>query len=109
MGFPGDGSGQQCLARARLAGEEHASWDTGAELAVALGVAQEVDDLGELLFGVVDAGDVSKGGTRLLGLVLWALDLPNMPIIPPMPPARLGRAARTTRRSPKGAVPGRSR
>ena len=52
------------------AGEQHALRDLRAEPAVLVGVAQEVDDLGELLLDLVDAGDVGEGGPRPgLGLV----------------------------------------
>ena len=45
--------------------------DTRAELHVVLGVAEEVDDLGELLLGLVDSGDVGErdpGARRLVPL-----------------------------------------
>ena len=58
LGLAGHGPGEQRLAGAGLSGEQHAARDAGAELAVALGTAQEVDDLGELLLGLVDAGHI---------------------------------------------------
>src|SRR5438552_3750610 len=52
--------GEQRLARAREAGEQHAVGDATAELAVLLGVAQEVDDLGQLRLRLVDPRDVRE-------------------------------------------------
>ena len=42
------------------AGEQDAVRDPAAELLVLLGVAQEVDDLGQLRLGLVDPGDVGE-------------------------------------------------
>ena len=48
-GLAGDGPGDQRLAGAGRADEQHALGDAGADLAELLGVLQEVDDLGDLL------------------------------------------------------------
>ena len=65
----GHGLGEQRLARARGANEKHAMRGLGAHLLVALGLAQEVADLLELLHGLVDARDVRELdlGALLLG------------------------------------------
>ena len=60
-----DRAGEQRLARAGAAGEQHAARDPAAELAVAIRVLEEVDDLGQLGLGLVDAGHVLE---RDLGL-----------------------------------------
>ena len=58
VGLAGDRAGQQRLAGARLAREQDALGDRRAERAVLVGVLEEVDDLDELVLGLVDAGDV---------------------------------------------------
>ena len=65
-GLARDRAREQRLAGARAAGEQHAARDPAAELAVAVGVLEEVDDLGQLLLGLVDAGDVLERDLRLL-------------------------------------------
>ena len=55
-----DGAREQRLAGARRAAEQDAVRDARAEPAVLLRVAQEVDDLGQLLLRLVDAGDVGE-------------------------------------------------
>ena len=60
------GLGQERLARARRADEQHAMGNLRAHLLVALGFSQEVADLLELLDGLVDAGHVGE-------LDLWSL------------------------------------
>ena len=67
-GLAGDRAGQQRLAGARLAGEQHAARDPGAQLQVLVGVLEEVDDLGQLLLGLVDPGDVVEGDVLIGGL-----------------------------------------
>ena len=57
----GDGAGEQRLAGARRADQQHALRDLAAEALELLRVAQELDDLLELLLGLVDAGDVVEG------------------------------------------------
>ena len=89
LGLPGDRAGEQRLAGAGLAGEQHAARDAAAEPAVAVGVAQEVDDLGELGLGLLDAGDVLEGhrrGRRLDAPGAGAAEAPS-------PPARRRRRA----------------
>jgi hypothetical protein len=63
-----DGAGEQGLAGARRADEQRALRDLAAEARELLRVAQELDDLLELLLGLVDTGDVVEGDlARLLG------------------------------------------
>ena len=57
----GDGAREQRLAGARGAGQQHAVRHPAAEAAVAVGVLEEVDDLGQLGLGLVDPGDVGEG------------------------------------------------
>src|SRR5215813_13719452 len=56
-----DRFGEERLAGAGRADEEDALRDLPAELLELLGIPQELDDLSELLLGLVDAGDVLKG------------------------------------------------
>ena len=63
-GLTGDGPGEQRLAGARWADEEHALGHTGADLAEPVGHPQEVDDLGDLLLDAFVAGDVGEGRRR---------------------------------------------
>ena len=58
--FAGDGARQQRLAGARRADQQHALGNPAAEVRVLLRVLQELDDLLQLLFGLVDAGDVGE-------------------------------------------------
>ena len=67
-GLAGHGPGQQRLARPGRTRQQHTARDGGAEAAVPIGVAQEVDDLDQFVLGLVDAGDVGEGGP--LGLVV---------------------------------------
>ncbi len=60
----GDGAGQQRLAGAGRAEQQHALGDLGAQLLVLLGVLEEVLDLAELLDGLVGAGHVVESGLR---------------------------------------------
>ena len=55
VGLAGDGAGQQRLARPRRAHEQHALGDAAAQLLELLGLAQELDDLLQLLLGLVHA------------------------------------------------------
>ncbi len=73
----GHGAREQRLAGARRAGEQHALGDRAAEPPVAVGVAQEVDDLDELLLGLVDAGDVVERRALLGLLVALGLRAPD--------------------------------
>ena len=63
----GNGPGQQRLARARGADEQHALGDAAAQAGEFLGLAQEVDDFRQLLLGLVHAGHVLEG--HLLGVL----------------------------------------
>ncbi len=61
VGLTGDGAGEQRLAGARRADEQHALGDLAAEALEFLRVLQVLDDLLELLLRFVDAGDVVEG------------------------------------------------
>ena len=65
-GLPGDGPRQQRLAGAGRADQQHALRHGAAEPLVLRGVLQEVDDLDQLVLGLVDAGDVVERDLRLL-------------------------------------------
>jgi len=69
VGLAGDRLGEQGLARARRADEQHAMRNLGAHPLVALGFSQEVSDLLELLDGLVDTRHVGELDLRsfLLG------------------------------------------
>src|SRR5437899_12421021 len=56
----GDGLAEQRLARAGRPDEQHALRDARPEGYELLRIFQELDDLGELLFGLNDTGDVSE-------------------------------------------------
>ena len=86
----GDRAREHGLARAGRADEQDAARDPRTEARELLGVLEELDDLGELLLRLVDAGDVLEGGRRLVpdehpgaalserqGLVIRALGLPH--------------------------------
>ena len=62
----GDRAREQRLAGPGRAVEQDAVRDPRAELRVALRVLQEVDDLDELVLGLVDPGDVLEGDALLL-------------------------------------------
>ena len=68
VGLARDGARQQRLAGAGQAVEHHAARDPRAEARVALGPAQEVDDLVQLVLGLVDTGDVVERDARLAAL-----------------------------------------
>ena len=57
----GDRAREQRLPGAGRAGEKHAVRDPAAQLAVLVRVAEEVDDLAQLLLRLVDSGDVGEG------------------------------------------------
>src|SRR2546427_3802371 len=65
-GLARDRLGEQRLPRSRRADEQGALWQPPAQPLELLGILQEVDDLLELLLGLVRAGDV---GERHLGRV----------------------------------------
>ena len=60
-GLVGDGLGEQRLAGAGRAVQQDALRDLGAQALEALRVGEELDDLAELVLGLVDAGDVVPG------------------------------------------------
>ena len=68
MRLAGDRAGEQRLAGTRRPGEQDPVRHPPAETAVALGGAQEVDDLGQLGLGLVDPGDIGEGDPDLLGV-----------------------------------------
>ena len=57
----GDGAGEQGLAGAGRADQQHAARDAAAEPLEFPGIAQEFDDLLQVELGLVDAGHVLKG------------------------------------------------
>ena len=63
-GLAGDGAGEQRLAGAGRAVEQHALRDPGAERLELLRVLEELLDLVQLLHGLVGAGDVAEGDLR---------------------------------------------
>ena len=63
-GLAGDGAGQQGLAGAGRAVEQHALGDLGADRQELGGLGEELLDLVELLDGLVGAGDVGEGDLR---------------------------------------------
>src|SRR6187431_1658648 len=58
VGLAGDGAGEQRLAGAGRAHEQHALGDAATELLELLRLLQELDDLLELFLRLVDTGDV---------------------------------------------------
>ena len=68
LGFAGCGAGEQRLARAGRAGEQHALGHARAEAAILLGLLEEVHDLVDLGLDLVDAGDVVEGHSHRLGI-----------------------------------------
>ena len=68
----GHGARQQRLARAWRTHKQHTLRHRAAQAGVLRRVPEEIDDLLELLFGLVDAGHIGKRDTRqaLRGLVI---------------------------------------
>ena len=62
----GHGFGEQRLARARRAHQQHPFGDAGADGGVALGGLEEIDDLGELGLGLIHASHIGEGDPRFL-------------------------------------------
>ncbi len=58
VGFAGDRARDQRLAGAGRADQQHAARNPSAEPLVLSGIAQEFDDLLQILLGFIDAGDV---------------------------------------------------
>ena len=69
IGLSGDGLGQQSFSAAGFADQEHSAWNSPAESLEPLGISEELDDLGYLFLGFLDAGYVVE---RNLGLILVA-------------------------------------
>ena len=65
VGLAGDGARDQRLAGAGRADEQHAARNAPAEPLELLRIAQELDDLLEVLLGLVDAGDVLEGDAAM--------------------------------------------
>ena len=65
----GDGAREQRLAAPGGPEQQHALGDASAQPLVLLRVRQELDDLAELLLGLVDARDVGERGLELLAVV----------------------------------------
>ena len=73
VGFAGDGARNQRLAGAGRADQQHAARDLAAEALELSGIAQEVDDLLQILLGLVHARDVLEGDAAMgLGQQLCA-------------------------------------
>ena len=66
VGFAGNGAGQQGLAGARRAHEQHALGNAAAQLLELLRFAQELDNLLQLFLGLIHAGHVFEGDLLLL-------------------------------------------
>jgi hypothetical protein len=69
VGFAGDRTRQERLARARLAAQEDAVRNAPTELAVAVRLAQEVHDLAQLVLRLVDPRDVGERHPAAAGRV----------------------------------------
>ena len=80
FGLAGDGLGQQGLAGARRADHQHAARDLAAQLLELGGVAQELDQLGDFLLGLVATGDVTEGHLGLVPVSIFARALPPAPL-----------------------------
>ena len=65
VGFAGDGARDQRLAGAGRADQQHAARNLAAEPLELAGIAQELDDLLQVLLGLVDAGDVLEGDAAM--------------------------------------------
>jgi len=61
IGFAGDRARQQRLAGSGRANQEHAARDLAAQALELLRVAQELDDLLQVLLGFIHAGDIVEG------------------------------------------------
>ena len=77
--FTSDRAREQRLAGARRSGQEYAVRHPPPETFVALGAAQEVDDLGQLGLGLVDPGDIVEGDADLLGIDATRLGAAEIP------------------------------
>ena len=82
-GLAGNSLGQQRLTGTRRAHEQNAARNLGAQLAVAIRIAQEVADLLEFLNGLVHAGDILEldlGACGLVGLGVGLAKL-HVPVV----------------------------
>ncbi len=107
--LPGDGAREQRLAGAGGAREQHAVGHAPAQAPVALGIAQEVDDLRELGLGLVDAGDVVEGHADRLRVHAPRLRAPEVAQRAHRPRRLSRRAARAARTGRRSAASGRNR
>ena len=85
--LPGERPGQQRLAGPGRAGQQHAARDPATQAPVLLGIFEEVDELGQLLLGLVDPGDVLEVDGLLGGLDPLCARAPEGPDPAAMPPA----------------------
>ena len=82
--FSGHRAGEQRLAGSRRAGQQDAAGTFPPRRGELVRVPQEVHHLGQLLGGLVDAGDIGKRGPLLGRLIADAArDLPNIDRPPP--------------------------
>jgi hypothetical protein len=73
----GNGLGQESLAGAGRAHEQHSLGDAPAEVLVFLGVLQEVHDLLQLGLGLLNPGDVLEGDSPIVGRIQPVLGPPK--------------------------------
>jgi hypothetical protein len=111
VGFAGDRAREQRLAGAGRADQQHALGESSAEALEFLRVAQEFDDLLQVLLGLVDAGDVLEGDAAMRSVSSLARDLPKPIALPPppciWPSVRGGWSCRPGRCSRAGSPPRR--
>src|SRR5690606_8695261 len=62
----GNSLGQQCLAGARWADQQHALGNARPEPSILLRILEEVDDLNQLRLGFINASDIGKGHAGIL-------------------------------------------
>jgi len=85
FGFTRHGAGDQRLAGARRADQQHAARNAAAKPLEFRRIAQEFDDLLEVLLGLIDAGDVLEGDAAVrLGQELGPA-LAEASALPPAP------------------------
>src|SRR5690606_37855706 len=65
IGFAGNGAGEQRLAGSRRSDEEHPARDLAAQPLEFLRIAQELDDLLQILLCLIDAGNVLEGDASM--------------------------------------------
>jgi len=70
FGLTGDGTGQQSFACARGSNQEHTLWKFTAQIRELLGTLKELDDLLQLLLGLVTALNIVKSDVDLLRIHL---------------------------------------